>query len=424
VRATVGMDAHDGLGAATAWEHLSMLSEAMHAGDTAYVGPGLYRDEVTVQHDGTVDARLTFIADPSGQRTGDPPGPVMVTGAEPIDETIFQRGDAPGVYVAALPGYRVWGVVEMDGPQRRFARADNTKEFLVDKVPELAVVARLRATFAYDEGSGELTLHTSDDRPPSAHEIEILRRGAGFLLVGRHYVTVTGFTFRHMQDAGISFFKGSGDGIASDNVSYGSRQGIRVYDAPNVLVYGNTLFRNENSGVYFAAQSTNSAALRNVSYENLKGLRWSSQSNNAVALDNWAFDNQERGLALENTNHVLLRRNTLVNNAVSQLLVLQSDYDADDDCFTNGVPGQLVADFWPFPLTDRFPTLAAYQATRHQDPGAREGPCGLAPAKIDVVRLHRESTRYLEAARRTLRGEPADVSAPSSRGWLDRLLGR
>jgi hypothetical protein len=83
VRQTVGDDTHDGLTAATAWKHFSRLSEAMNAGDTAFVGPGLYREQVTVAHDGTADGRITFIADTTGQQTGDPPGVVMVTGAEP-----------------------------------------------------------------------------------------------------------------------------------------------------------------------------------------------------------------------------------------------------------------------------------------------------------------------------------------------------
>src|SRR5439155_6370866 len=103
-------------------------------------------------------------------------------------------------------------------------------------------------------------------------------RGNGILVQGKHYVTVMGFTFRHMQDSGVSFFKGAGDEIAVDNTSYGSRQGIRVYGASHVLVYGNTLFRNENCGVYFAAQSANGAPIGNTAYENIKGVRWSSQS--------------------------------------------------------------------------------------------------------------------------------------------------
>jgi len=72
VRQTVGDDAHDGTSPATAWQHAAKLSAAMHAGDVAYIGPGLYREQITVLNDGAPDARIAFIADTTGQRTGDP----------------------------------------------------------------------------------------------------------------------------------------------------------------------------------------------------------------------------------------------------------------------------------------------------------------------------------------------------------------
>src|SRR5262249_18498107 len=157
-----------------------------------------------------------------------------------------------------------------DGPQYRYARARDTKEYLLENMSLVDVVVKLPSSQFYDETARVLYIHTSDGKPPTAHEIEIIRRGAGIGMWEKHYVTIAGFTFRHMGDAGISFFNGSGDGIAMNNTSYGGRQGIRVYAATNMLVYGNTLFRNDNSGVYFAKQSTNCLAIGNVSYENIK----------------------------------------------------------------------------------------------------------------------------------------------------------
>ena len=43
------------------------------------------------------------------------------------------------------------------------------------------MVATLRSSWAYDEHSGELVIHTSDDRPPTAHELELIRRGNGIV---------------------------------------------------------------------------------------------------------------------------------------------------------------------------------------------------------------------------------------------------
>jgi parallel beta-helix repeat protein len=417
VRQTTGDDARDGTSPATAWQHVSKLSRFMRAGDTAYVGPGLYREEIVVENDGTPDARIVFVADTTGQHTGDPPGVVMLTGADPVDESIFTPAGPPGVYSAAI-SERIWGAVEMDGPQFRYGGTQEAKEHVVEKLPERDVVAKLPSSWWYDDAAKVLYLHTSDGRPPSSHEIELVKRGSGVLVVGRHYVTVMGFTMRHMQDGGISFFKGSGDAAAIGNTIYGCRQGVRVYAAKNVLVYGNTLFRNENSGVYFAAGSTNGVAIGNLAYENVKGLRWSSGSRDALVLDNVAFDNRERGIALEETDAVQLRRNRLVNNGVSQLMAVRGSLSSESNCFEARGAEQLVADFFPFQQKDRYRTLAEYQKAKGQDLHAEQGSCGALPDRLDVEKLHAETRAYAERAR-------AGGAPPAQpRGWLGWLFRR
>lgn len=388
VRQAAGDDANDGLSPATAWRQVARLSDAMRAGDVAYVGPGLYREEIDVRHSGTAEQPIVVVADEGGRVTGDSPGVVMLTGAEPVDESIFVPAGPPGVYRAPFPHWQVWGVVEMDGPQGRYVRATVTSEHLVDKLAPVEVVARRRATFFHDEADRTLWLHTSDDRPPGEHELELVQRGNGIVARGgKEHVTVIGFAVRHVQDAGVNFFRGSHHGTVLRVTAWGSRQGVRVYDSRDVLVYGSTLFRNENSGVYFAAGSTGGRAIGNACYENLKGLRWSSDSTHGMALDNALFDNTERGLALERADGAIVRGNRLVGNAVSQLQVLQSRYASDENCFDAG-PGQLVADFAPFGFADRFERLPAYRTARHQDARSREADCGALPAKVDVHALH------------------------------------
>ncbi|TMA38750.1 MAG: right-handed parallel beta-helix repeat-containing protein [Deltaproteobacteria bacterium] len=423
VRQTIGDDTHDGLGPQAAWQHLSKLSSAMHAGDVAYVGPGLYREEVVVENDGAPDARIVFVADTTGQHTGDPPGTVMVTGADPVDGTIFAPHASPGVYTARIPS-TVWGAVEMDGPQYRYGGTRETRELVVEKMSPVDVVAKLPSTYYYDDAAKVLYLHTSDGRPPATHEMELITRGNGILVQGKRHVTVMGFTFRHMQDSGISFFKDAGDGIAVDNTSYGSRQGIRVYGAPDVLVYGNTLFRNENSGVYFAARSTKGVAIGNTAYENVKGVRWSSQSVDGLCLDNTLFENRERGIAIENADRILVRRNKVVDNSASQVLVIESAYSAEADCYETHRPGELVAEFYPYFERDRHATLAEYQRARHQDLSSRAGGCGPLPAKVDVHRLQAETAAYAARARKLLSGAQEAAVSGGVRRWLDWLRGK
>jgi parallel beta-helix repeat protein len=416
VRQTVGNDTNDGLSPETAWEHIAKLSGAMHAGDTAYVGPGLYREQITILHDGAIDKRITFIADTTGQHTGDPPGHVMITGADPVDPAAFTPTSVPGVYeLSPVPARPVQSVVEMDGDQYRYARARDTREHLLDGLSEREVVDKLPHSFFYDREANVLYIHTSDGKSPETHEIELIRRGNGISMTDKHFVTVVGFTFRHTGDAGINFFKRSGDGVAIDNISWGSRQGIRVYNATNVLVYRNTLFRNDNCGVYFAADSTNGAVLANTAYENIKGVRWSSNSVSGMAIDNALFDNHEAGISVEKAHRALLRRNRLVNNGKSQLLVIQAEYDSDDNCFKNGNADQLTADFV---FTEHYKTLAEYQEEKHLDLNSKEGGCGPLPDKIDVRKLHKETMAYTDRAReilkRSAKAADAEVTPPSA----------
>jgi hypothetical protein len=379
-----GDDTRDGSSPATAWRHVRKLSEAMRAGDVAYVGPGLYREEIEVRQDGRADAPITFVADVSGRYGGDAPGPVVLAGSEPVDETIFVPHGPPGVFRAEVATFTVWGVVELDGRQRRYVHATITPQYIVEKRSAVDVVALLPSSWHYDDATRVLYLHTSDGKPPQTHEIELIRRSCGISVRGKHHVAVLDFTFRHMQDAGVGFYPGSGNGLVQGVTSYGSRQGVRVYGARDVLVAHSTLFRNENAGVYFAAESVNGAAIGNVSYENVKGLRWSSQSAGARAIGNVLFDNLERGLSLENVDGAVVAENRIFGNAVSQLQVLQSGYVADRNCFANGAPAQLVADFTPFGWADRYRTLAEYQRARARDLTSREGACGPAPPKVDV----------------------------------------
>src|SRR5438128_5451615 len=127
VRQTVGDDSHDGTSPETAWQHIRKLSAAMQAGDIAYVGPGLYRDQIIVLNDGAPDKRITFIADTTGQRTGDPPGIVMITGADPMDVSTFVPEGAPGVYKAPF-ARPVFGRAEMDGNQFRYEMVKSRKD--------------------------------------------------------------------------------------------------------------------------------------------------------------------------------------------------------------------------------------------------------------------------------------------------------
>jgi parallel beta-helix repeat protein len=398
VRQTVGDDAHDGLSPETAWRSLTMLEDAMQAGDTAYVGPGLYREQVTVANSGTAENPITFIADTKGAYTRDPPGIVMITGADAVDETIFIPASVAGVYRATGLDKLVMNAVEMDGPQRRYLRAFDAPERIREGVLEIDVVAKRPSTLFYDREAKVVYIHTSDDKPPSTHEIELIRRNFGFVTFDKHYVTVIGFTFRHMGTAGINFDKDSSHVVALDNTSYGSWQGIRVYKSSDVLVANNVLFGNDNSGVYFFGGSTRGYAIGNVLFGNSKGARWGSGSTHGLALNNVTFGNREMGVSIEDADDVRISRNTFVANEISHLFVRKSRYVSRANCFEGHGGKHLIADV---DHHERYDSLADYQRATQQDLDSRE-VCGRFPDKIDVHRLHAESSVYAERARKSL----------------------
>lgn len=396
VRQTVGADFQDGLSPEAAFQSISMLSDTVRAGDTVYVGPGLYRDQIIVRGDGTEEYPIRFVADPEGRWTGDPPGPVVITGADVSDERLFGPYTAPGVYQASYPGRAVAGVVEMDGRQARYS---GVKEPLED-TPPLERVARLPGSFHFDRETEVLYIHTSDGEPPATHELELIRRTGGISMTDRHFVYVEGFTFRHVLDAGIIIAGASSDITAVGNTSFGNRQGIRVNGPDRVTLTDNVLFRNENSGVYFLRQAEDGTVQRNVVYENDKGLRWSSQSNRGVAEGNILFDNHEAGIAIESVTGARLTGNTLVGNGESQLLAIRSEYTSDDNCFATSAPAQLIADLF---FNDKFATLEAYRKATGREETSRQGDCGPLPEKVDVHRLHADSLAYADRAREILK---------------------
>lgn len=398
VRQTVGDDANDGLAPHNAWRTLAMLEGAMKAGDTVYVGPGLYREQVTLADSGTAERRITLVGDTTGEHTSDPPGVVMITGAEAVDEGIFVPQPRPGVYAAPSPDAQVKGVVEMDGSQYRYRNARETREHLREGMSGIDVVAILASSFFYDRESKVVYIHTSDGKPPATHEIELIRRNDGIATYGKHFVTVTGFTLRHMATAGINFNKGSSNCVAVDNTAYGAWQGIRVSNSTDVLVAGNTLFRNGNSGVYFLSESTRGSAIGNVTYENAKGVRWSSGSARGLAVNNVAYRNHEAGVAIEESDDVVLSGNVLVDNAISQLLVRKSRYVSEGNCLESRGREQLIAQIF---YAKRYETLAAYQQATNQDRSSRDG-CNAVLEGIDVRKQHADTMSYAARARKRL----------------------
>ena len=88
-------------------------------------------------------------------------------------------------------------------------------------------------------------------------------------------------------------------------------------------------------------------------------------------------------------------------------MVRSSDYTSDQNCFENGGPKQLTADFI---FTEHYKTLSEYQQEKRHDLHSREGSCGTLPEKVNVRQLHEQTKVYTSQARSQL-GKVAKTSA-------------
>jgi len=400
IRSTVGQDHHDGLSPKTAWKTINRASRELGPGDTLFIGPGLYREGVSLANGGLPGRPLRIIGDSSGKITGDLTGPVVMAGSVPIDESIFKPEGSPGVFTATISEFVVGGVVEMDGLQHRYQSMREPSNDVPSRYIER--VRKIKSSLWYNEESSTLYIHTSDERPPRDHELEIIRFYSGFYLFGKPHVWISGITFRHYTDGAIYLKNGSDHGRVFDNIAFGSRQGIRVLNSHQAQIIGNTMFRNENCGAYFLHGSLGGLIQGNFTYENAVGLRFSSESNAGIVIGNLVLDNRDAGISFETLDFPVSIHNKLKGNT-AQLRLYNASFFSDKNCFEIATsPDQSVAN-WN--LTTNFKELGDYTAKVGQDLNSKVGDCGIEAEKVDVERLHRETLSYSRRALEILENE-------------------
>jgi len=395
-RSTVGKDYYDGLSPETAWQTVGRAKRELGPGDTLIIGPGLYREGVQLSSGGLPGRPLRIFGDSSGKLTGDPPGPVVMAGAMPIEETIFEPEGTPGVFMATFSDFNVRGVVEMDGPQRRYR---SVLEPIKPVIPHVEKVRKERSSFWFEQESSTLYIHTSDERPPADHELELIRSFAGFYLVGKPHVWVSGLTFRNYIDAGVHFRDGSDHGRAFNNIAFGSRQGFRIQNASQVQILRNVMFRNENSGAYFLRGSQDGLAQGNFVYENAVGLRFGSQSNAGAAIDNLALDNRDAGLSFEKVLFQVSSQNNMKNNSI-QLRLRSASFFSDNNCYE--AETETGQSFAQLNSKETYQELSEFSTIFRQDLNSKDKDCVTKAEKVDVAALHAETLSYPKRAQEIL----------------------
>jgi parallel beta-helix repeat protein len=109
VRAS-GSDSNTGANPAIALRTVSKAADMARSGSTIVVGPGTYQEGVTTM---VALQDLTFLADASGQQTGDAPGAVVLDGTTAGEEEGFNLSNSPGTLIAGftITGFTDAGIV-------------------------------------------------------------------------------------------------------------------------------------------------------------------------------------------------------------------------------------------------------------------------------------------------------------------------
>jgi len=212
-----GNDAQNGRSSSTALATVAAAADRVGGGDTVFVGPGRYAEgNITPRGNGRRRELVRFIADRAGQRTGDPPGEVLI--------------DATGHEV----GFRI-----------------SSRPFVV--------IDGFTVANAINEG---ISVKSSSDGSVVANCVVLSNGGRGVWVRDSRRVLVFNNLIYANGSTGVDFGgegDGSPDGTALNNTVFGNGlDGIRIEGlspSPRATVVQNVIAQNAGSGINVKARS-------------------------------------------------------------------------------------------------------------------------------------------------------------------------
>ena len=245
-------------------------------GTTLNVLPASYREMVDVSASGTVGSPFVIMAAGPG---------AIVDGADAFS--------SPGQWTVASGSVWLAATVTWD-PKQVFV---DGSRLTVSTDPPTSI---LPGTFRYVSGSG---LYVNIGGPnPGSQTTFVGRRTAGVRLTGRSWVHIQGFTVTRTEDKAIQLTSGANNSeIVSNVVSFANSAGIIVSNSSNVLIASNTVFQNNDHGIYLSAAVSSSIVQDNESYLNARptvraanGVYLGNSTGNLIQRNRF-HDNQDTG---------------------------------------------------------------------------------------------------------------------------------
>ena len=367
-------------------------------GVTILVKPGTYREQVTVPGSGV--SGNPFVIQALGS-------PVLVDGSDDFSSPGLWTLLSGNVYRAASV---TWSPLQVfkDGARLTVSTA--------------APASLPSNSFEWVSGQG-LYVNVGGGNPGS-HALLVGRRSYGFQLVGRTWITLSGFQVSHTESRGIYLNNSCSDlTISRDTVSFANSYGIQNVGAlRNIIEYCRTSDNNLHgigltqntqdciarfnesmrnadpavrraNGIYLNASPDNSLYGNRLHDNQDTGIHFSGGSNDCVAWDNRSWNNGDHGydhLDASGTHHIhdvafgnykdgFSIEGSSPNTHVFNCIAINNGLTTDEfDIWVNNTSSVgFVSDYnilWnstsqaPFKfITTTYTTIAAYHAASDQD---------------------------------------------------------
>src|ERR1700730_2992892 len=158
--------------------------------------------------------------------------------------------------------------------------------------------------------------------------VTIPNQTSGFVISGRSWITVNGFTVTNSNDVGINVQDSSNITISNNHVSYAGlqlsgapRAGIRLGNTAASLVVGNTADHNSYAGIMLTTGSTGNEVRGNFTFNNAQGFARAApgiriyQAVGNTVDGNITHDNEDSGIeCYPGANNTLVYNNVSYNN--------------------------------------------------------------------------------------------------------------
>lgn len=122
--------------------------------------------------------------------------------------------------------------------------------------------------------------------------------------------------------------------VINNDLYHNATQGVRTWNAQDILIKGNRLYDNGATGVQLENGSLNIMVENNISYNNARFSQyetgiWVDDTTNAVVRNNILYGN-ERGLAVGISDQVIMRNNLVYDNTYSAVGVNATGVEIKD----------------------------------------------------------------------------------------------